>query len=120
MKRLIIATAVILSATLSRAVLSPFRRRRTGATLETPAADTIKVSCGRCRPRRNCCRNQCNGYYSLYTYVRLAIAPMDAVDAAMAATPGYAAAFLAGQSEGGEIAEKMRRMQRFFSFDVSR
>ena len=68
MKKLIIATAAILSATLVSG--SAFAVPGGGAkTLETPAANIIKVSCGRCRPHRNCCRNQCNGYYSLYTYV---------------------------------------------------
>jgi hypothetical protein len=37
--------------------------------METPAANTTRVSFKRCRPHRNYRRNQCNGYYSLYTYV---------------------------------------------------
>ncbi len=68
MKSLILATAAILSATLVSGSASAVPGGA-ATTLETPAANTIKVSCGRCRPRRNCCRNQCNGYYSLYTYV---------------------------------------------------
>jgi hypothetical protein len=68
MKKHIIATAVILSATLvsGGAFAVPGGAAK---TLETPAANTTKVSCKQCRPHRNCCRNQCNGYYSLYTYV---------------------------------------------------
>ena len=69
MKSLILATAAILSATLVSGSASAVPGEALATTLETPAANTKKVSCGRCRPRRNCCRNQCNGYYSLYTYV---------------------------------------------------
>ncbi len=65
MKRLVIATAAILAATLvsGSAFAVP---GSTVKSLEAPAA-TITVSCG-CHHRPHYYHRPCCGYYSLYTY----------------------------------------------------
>ena len=73
MKKLIIATAAILAATLVSGGAFAIPGGAT-KTLETPAA-TVKINCGRHhRAHRHhyhtqCCGYyRCCGYYSLYTY----------------------------------------------------
>ncbi len=68
MKKLVVATAAILAATLVSG--SAFAIPGTAAkTLEAAPSSAIKVSCG-CHHRPHYYhRGSCCGYYSLYTYV---------------------------------------------------